>query len=98
MVKGVTPETLDGISVEWFEKTSKALLKEHHRFKPNRRIFIPKANGKLRPLGIATPRDKVVQQAMNMVMETILEPKFHDTSHGFRPSRGCHSALRHVRN
>lgn len=98
MVKGVTKETLDGITIEWFNKTSLSLRKEHYRLKPNRRVYIPKPNGKLRPLGISSPRDKIIQQAMLMVMETVLEPKFHDTSHGFRPKRGCHTALRAVRS
>jgi len=98
MVRGTTKQTLDGISLEWFEKTSKLLRAEHYKMRPNRRIYIPKANGKLRPLGIASPRDKIIQQAMNMVMETVLEPKFHDSSHGFRPFRGCHTALRTVKH
>ena len=72
MVRGTTKKTLDGITAEWFEKTSRALRKENFKFKPNRRVYIPKPNGKLRPLGIASPRDKIVQQAMLMVMETVL--------------------------
>ena len=98
MARGVDRETLDGITLEWFEKTSRELQLELYQFRPNRRVYIPKANGKLRPLGIASPRDKIIQQAMNMVLETVLEPRFHDTSHGFRPFRGCHTALRQVKS
>ena len=98
MVRGVTNQTLDGITTVWFEKTSKALRAERYKINPNRRVYIPKANGKLRPLGIASPRDKIIQQAMNMVMESVLEPKFLDSSHGFRPFRGCHTALRRVKS
>jgi retron-type reverse transcriptase len=96
MVRGTTKKTLDGISLE--EKASHSLRAEKFQWKPNRRVYIPKANGKRRPLGIASPRDKIIQQAMNMVMETVLEPKFHNSSHGFRPYRGCHTALREVRS
>ena len=98
MVRGSTRETLDGISNEWFEKASVKLRHESYKLKPNRRVHIPKANGKLRPLGIASPRDKIIQQAMRMVMETVLEPKFLNSSHGFRPHRGCHTALKEIRS
>jgi len=98
MVRGVTKETLDGITTEWFYKTSREILAERYKFRPNRRVYIPKANGKRRPIGIASPRDKIIQQATAMVMESVLEPKFHNSSHGFRPHRGCHTALRAVRS
>ncbi len=52
----------------------------------------------MRPLGISSPRDKIIQQAMRLTLETLLEPLFSDHSHGFRPSRGCHTALREVRD
>ena len=52
----------------------------------------------MRPLGIGSSRDKIVQQAMKVTLETILEPKFLDSSHGFRPGRGCHTALKEIRN
>ena len=98
MVRGTTKKTLDGITLKWFENASRSLRAESFQWKPNRRVYIPKANGKRRPLGIASPRDKIVQQAMLMVMETVLEPTFLDTSHGFRHRRGCHTALRQVRS
>lgn len=98
MVKGCDKETLDGIDLTWFVETNQNLTRESWLPKPARRVYIPKANGKMRPLGISSPRDKIVQQSMRMVLETILEPKFSDLSHGFRPARSCHTALREVRN
>jgi nicotine oxidoreductase len=98
MVEGTDNITLDGIDRDWFEKTSKELRNESFKFNPARRVWIPKANGKKRPLGISSPRDKIIQQSTKMVLEVILEPKFSDHSHGFRPRRGCHSALREIRN
>ena len=97
MTKGSIPETLDGISLVWFKETSDALRSCLYSFKPSRRSYIPKANGNLRPLGISPPREKIIQQSLRMVMEAVLEPKFLPTSHGFRPKRGCHSALRTIR-
>jgi hypothetical protein len=94
MVKGTDQETLDGIDLMWFEKASKSLRKEEYQPRPARRIYIPKANGKYRPLGISSPRDKIIQQAMRLVMEFVIEPKFLDCSHGFRPGKGCHTARR----
>lgn len=51
----------------------------------------------MRPLGIASPRDKIIQEVFRAIMEQVLEPKFLNSSHGFRPKRGCHSALAMVR-
>jgi group II intron reverse transcriptase/maturase len=98
MVPGSDKETLDGISETWFSQMSVNLVNESFKPKPSRRVYIPKANGKMRPLGISSPRDKIVQQAMRIVMEMVLEPTFQSTSHGFRPKRGCHSALKNVRS
>lgn len=98
MVPGADTETLDGITKEWFLITAKKLLNESFQPRPARRVMIPKANGKMRPLGISSPRDKIVQQAMRIIMEIVLEPKFKATSHGFRPRKGCHTALEEVRN
>jgi retron-type reverse transcriptase len=77
MVKGTDDETLDGLTEDWFDKTSKELIKETYHPKAARRIYIPKANGKERPLGISSPRDKIVQQSMKITMEMVLEPQIH---------------------
>lgn len=98
MVHGSDRETLDGITESWFTTTSELLRKEAYEFKPARRVYIPKANGKMRPLGISSPRDKIIQQSLKIILEIILDPKFCDSSHGFRPNRGCHTALREIRN
>lgn len=97
MTPGVLPETLDGISHDALVEISQSLKKESFTFKPSRRVQIPKANGGLRPLTIASPRDKIVQQGIKMILEAIFEPLFTENSHGFRPNRSCHTALKEVR-
>jgi len=96
MTKGLNPETLDGLSSEWIDKTIEELKDESFQFKPARRIMIPKANGKMRPLTIASPRDKIVQQVMYKILMPIFEPIFSSHSHGFRPNLSCHTALKEV--
>jgi len=98
MTKGSDGTTIDGFSLEAIDRLIKSMRDETFKFKGARRVEIPKANGKTRPLGIAPPRDKVVQEVMRMILEAIYEPTFHDLSHGFRPDRGCHTALKEVRN
>jgi group II intron reverse transcriptase/maturase len=90
---GTTDETLDGITKEWIENLSNEVSEGKFYFKPSRRVLIPKKDGSTRPLGVANPREKVLQKAMTMVLEAIYEPVFSDSSHGFRPKRSCHSAL-----
>lgn len=73
-----------------------SLKDQSFQFKPVRRELIPKPNGKMRPLGIPSPRDKIIQEVMKSILEVIYEPIFSDSSHGFRPTRGCHSALKEI--
>jgi len=97
MTPGITPTTLDGISIEVIMEIIESLRNGTFKFQPGRRINIPKANGGLRPLTIAPPRDKLVQECMRMILEAIYEPTFDDNSHGFRPHRSCHTALKATR-
>lgn len=95
MTKGASQETLDGMSLRYLDKISSQVMNNTYKFKPARRVWIPKP-GKIekRPLGIASPREKVVQKAIQMVLEKVYEPKFLDSSHGFRPNKSCHTALK----
>ena len=94
MTPGVNGETADGMSMEKIERIIDALRYERYRFSPVRRVYIPKKNGKLRPLGMPTWSDKLVGEVMRLILEAYYEPQFSDLSHGFRPRRGCHTALR----
>jgi len=96
MTPGITPETLDGISSERIETLSERLRNESFEFSPGRRVQIPKPSGGTRPLTVAPPMDKIVQEAMRIILNAIFEPTFLDSSHGFRPNRGCHTALKYV--
>lgn len=97
MTPGTDDLTLDGISKDWALSIIQSLKDRTFQFKPSLRVYIPKANGKLRPLGIPSPRDKIVQQVIRMVLESKFEPLFLNTSHGFRPKRSTHSAIFEVR-
>lgn len=93
MTEGIDKVTLDGINYNWFVRVAEELKRGTYKFKPNRRVEIPKSNGQVRPLGVGSPRDKIVQKALHAVLEAAFEPIFLPTSHGFRPSRSTHSAL-----
>lgn len=96
MTPGATQETADGMSMEKIDAITEAMRHERYRFAPARRIYIPKRNGKLRPLGLPTWSDKLVGEVVRLLLEAYYEPTFSDHSHGFRPGRGCHTALRDV--
>src|SRR5918996_2452461 len=96
MTPGVTQETADGMSLEKIERIIDAMRHERYRFAPVRRTHIPKKSGKLRPLGLPTWSDKLVGEVVRLLLEAYYEPAFSDRSHGFRPRRGCHTALREI--
>lgn len=98
MTPGVNPETLDGMSLEVLQDIAAKLKDESFQFKSGRKVNIPKASGGTRQLTIASPRDKIVQEGMRMILEAIFEPTFSEYSHGFRPSRSCHTALAVVKH
>jgi hypothetical protein len=98
MTPGINPQTLDGMSSEVVEGIIQELMDGTFKFKPGRRVNIPKPNGGSRPLTIAPPRDKLVQEVIRMILEAIYESGFSSSSHGFRPNRSCHSALKDVKS
>lgn len=99
MTPGVDGKSLDGMS----EKRISALIESIKDFSyqpnPARRVYIEKKNStKKRPLGIPSTEDKLVQEVVKMILESIYEPNFSECSHGFRPKRSCHSALQQIQN
>lgn len=96
MTPGVTRETVDGMSLTKIGAIIDALRHERYRWQPVKRVYIPKKNGKLRPLGLPTWSDKLVAEVVRLLLEAYYEPQFSDRSHGFRPRRGCHTALTEV--
>ena len=96
MTEGVDGQTIDGMSAERIDKLIASLRDHSYRPHPAKRVYIPKKNGKKRPLGIQSAEDKLVQEVIRMILESIYEPTFSPNSHGFRPQRSCHTALKHI--
>jgi retron-type reverse transcriptase len=96
MTPGADGETVDGMSLAKIGRIIDALRHERYRFTPVRRVYIPKKNGKKRPLGLPSWSGKLVGEVMRLLLEAYYEPQFSDRSHGFRPGRGCHTALSEV--
>jgi group II intron reverse transcriptase/maturase len=96
MTPGVTGETVDGMSLAKIGGIIGALRSESYRWSPARRVYIPKKNGKKRPLGMPTWSDKIVAEVVRMLLDAYYDVRFSDRSHGFRPGRGCHTALDEV--
>lgn len=98
MTKGTDGQNIDNMSLKRIEKLIDTLKNETYQPQPSKRVYIPKKNGKKRPLGVPTFNDKLVQEVVRMVLEAIYEGNFEYTSHGFRPNRSCHTALTHIQN
>src|SRR5437660_12236625 len=98
LTHGVTDETPDGMSLEKIDAIIEALRYERYQWFPVRRTYILKKNGKKRPLGMSVWSDKLVQEVIRSLLEAYFEPQFSDHSHGFRPKRGCHTALTKIHN
>jgi group II intron reverse transcriptase/maturase len=96
MTPGVTGETVDGMSLEKIERIIDALRHERFRWTPVKRVYIPKKSGKLRPLGLPTWSNKLVQEVVRLLLEAYYDVQFSGHSHGFRSNRGCHTALSEV--
>ena len=96
LTPGTEDDTVDGMSLARIRKIIDDLRYERFRFRPARRISIPKKNGGSRPLGLPNFSEKLVQEVLRMLLEAYYEPRFRQSSHGFRPERGCHSARAHV--
>lgn len=97
MTPGSDGETVDGMSVKKIEGIIAQLRNERYRWNPTRRVYIPKKNGKMRPLSVPSWSDKLLQEVMRMLLSAYYEPKFADNSHGFREGHGTHTALRDIR-
>lgn len=98
MTSGIDGMTLDGFGKEVVDTL--ILQIKNHTYQPNpvKRVYIPKKNGKKRPLGISSSADKLVQEVIRMILESIYEPTFSKRSHGFRHDKSCHTALQQIQN
>jgi group II intron reverse transcriptase/maturase len=93
LTPGTEDDTADGMNLERIRKIIEQLRTERFRFHPARRIHRPKKSGGTRPLGLPNFSDKLVQEVLRLILEAYYEPRFRDSSHGFRAGRGCHTAL-----
>ena len=96
MTPGTDGKTINRMSLQRINKVIASLRDESYKPNPAKRIYIPKKNGKKRPLGIPSFEDKLVQEVVRMILEAVYEEVFANTSHGFRPNRSCHTALTHI--
>ena len=93
MTAGADGKTIDQMSLNRIEQLITSLKDESYQPQPSKRMYIPKKNGKMRPLGVPAFNDKLLQEVVRMILEAIYERQFEKTSHGFRPLRSCHTAL-----
>ncbi len=96
MTPGPDAETADGMTMAKIERVIDVVRHERYRFRPVRRHYIPKKDGKQRPLGLPSWSDKLLGEVIRLLLEAYYEPQFSEHSHGYRPGRGCHTALGEV--
>jgi len=96
MTAGSDGQTIDQMSLNRIEKLIASLKDESYQPQPSKRVYIPKKNGKIRPLGVPAFNDKLLQEVVKMTLEAIYEGQFENTSHGFRHKRSCHTALAQI--
>lgn len=97
MTEGTDRKTVDGMSIDAINAIIEELKTEKYQPKPVQRVYIPKKNGKKRPLGIPTFKDRLIQESIRLILESIYEPIFSDDSHGYRPNKSCHTALNDIK-
>lgn len=93
---GVDNIPINNVTLAGIIELAEKLRNKSYKPKPTKRVFIPKANEKMRFLGIVSSEDKIVQQGIKVILDEIYEPKFLNCSFGFRPERSCHSALEQI--
>ena len=98
MTQGINDDTVDGMSKKKITEIIEKVKTETYQWTSVRRTYIKKGNGKLRPLGIPTWSDKIVQEVMRIILDAYYDPQFNDKSHGFRKGRGCQTALEAITN
>lgn len=98
MTNGITEETVDSMSLDKIRTIIDSVKFERYKWSPVRRTSIPKKDGKKRPLGMPTWSDKLLQEVIRQILEAYYEPQFSEQSHGFRPERGCHTALYEIQH
>lgn len=96
LTPGVTDETVDGMNMSKIKQIIAELKTETYRWKPVRRSYVQRKDGRKRPLGLPTWKDKLVEEVIRIMLQAYYEPQFSDNSHGFRPERGCHTALQQI--
>ncbi|MGT8956830.1 reverse transcriptase domain-containing protein [Bacillus cereus] len=97
LTMGVDQRSIDGFSMEEVEQLIEVLRNKRYQPYPSKRVYIPKKNGKKRPLGIPSFCDKLVQEVIRMILEAIYEPNFSTSSHAYRKNKSCHSALLEIK-
>lgn len=97
MTEGADGKTIDGMGMNRINGLIAQMKNHSYQPKPARRTYIKKKNGKLRPLGIPSVDDKLVQEIVRMILESIYDDSFSERSHGFRPNRSCHTALKQIK-